>query len=66
MPSYEGTVAPEYKTQKYYEEEINGIKVLRIRVPEFNKADKLSRACFACEAEGQCDWSSNKKNLKLT
>lgn len=43
VPSYEGTVAPEYKIKKYYEEEINGIKVLRIRVPEFNKADKLSR-----------------------
>ena len=43
VPSYEGTVAPEYKNQKYYEEDINGIKVLRIRVPEFNKADKLSR-----------------------
>lgn len=43
VPSYEGTIADEYKTQKYYEEEINGIKVLRIRVPEFNKADKISR-----------------------
>ena len=32
-----------YKTQKYYEEEINGIKVLRIRVPEFSKTNKKSR-----------------------
>ena len=43
VPSYEGTISAEYKTKKYYEEEINGIKVLRIRVPEFNKVDKLSR-----------------------
>ena len=31
------------KTQKYYEEEINGVKVLRIRVPEFSKTNKKSR-----------------------
>ena len=43
VPSYEGTIASEYKTKRFYEEEINSIKVLRIRVPEFNKADKLSR-----------------------
>ena len=43
VPSYLGTVAEEYKTQKYYEENINGIRVLRIRVPEFSKANKVSR-----------------------
>jgi glycosyltransferase involved in cell wall biosynthesis len=43
VPSYEGTIADEYKTQKYYEEEINGVKVLRIRVPEFTKSNKISR-----------------------
>lgn len=43
VPSYEGTIAPEYKTQRFYEEDINGIRVLRIRVPEFTKANKLSR-----------------------
>lgn len=43
VPSYEGTVADEYKTKKYYEENINGVRVLRIRVPEFSKADKMSR-----------------------
>ena len=30
--SYLGTIEDKYKTQKYYEEEINGVKVLRIRV----------------------------------
>lgn len=29
------------------------------------RADKASRACYACKAEAQCDWSSRKKNLKL-
>ena len=33
VPSYLGTIEDEYKTQKYYEENINGVKVLRIRVP---------------------------------
>lgn len=43
VPSYLGTVEDQYKKQKYYEEDINGIRVLRIRVPEFNKNNKLSR-----------------------
>lgn len=43
VPSYLGTVEDQYKTQKYYYEEINGVKVLRIRVPEFSKTNKLSR-----------------------
>lgn len=29
------------------------------------RADKLSRACFACNAEKECDWSRSKKNLYL-
>ena len=43
VPSYLGTIQDEYKTQKYYREEINGVKVLRIRVPEFSKTNKKSR-----------------------
>ena len=43
VPSYLGTVAPEYKKQWFYREEINGVRVLRIRVPEFSKTNKLSR-----------------------
>lgn len=43
VPSYLGTVEDKYKTQKYYRENINGINVLRIRVPEFTKTDKMSR-----------------------
>jgi len=29
------------------------------------RADKLSRACFACEAEKECNWKNEKKNLLL-
>lgn len=43
VPSYGGTIEEKYKTRKYYREKINGIDVLRIRVPEFTKANKLSR-----------------------
>lgn len=43
VPSYLGTIEAKYKTQKYYKEKINGVEVLRIRVPEFNKANKKSR-----------------------
>ena len=29
------------------------------------RADKLSRSCFGCKAENECDWSTKKKNLIL-
>lgn len=48
VPSYLGTVEEKYKTQNYYIENINGVKVLRIRVPEFRKADKISRIKNIC------------------
>ena len=43
VPSYLGTIEDKYKTKKYYKEKINGVNVLRIRVPEFSKTDKVSR-----------------------
>lgn len=43
VPSYSGTIVDKYITQKYYYEEINGVKVIRIRVPEFTKNNKISR-----------------------
>ena len=43
VPSYLGTVDEKYKAKKYFEETINGVKVFRIRVPEFNKKNKFSR-----------------------
>ena len=29
------------------------------------RADKASRACFACPAEKECDWKKEKKNLEI-
>ena len=29
------------------------------------RADKASRACFACEAEGDCNWKDGKKNFTI-
>lgn len=29
------------------------------------RADKMSRACFACPAQRLCNWPADKKNLKL-
>ena len=29
------------------------------------RADKLSRPCFGCKMEKECDWSKSKKNLYL-
>ncbi|MDE5818246.1 MAG: HD domain-containing protein [Lachnospiraceae bacterium] len=29
------------------------------------RADKLSRACFACPVQEECNWSAEKKNLRL-
>lgn len=43
VPSYGGVIEDAYKKKFLYREEINGIKVLRIRVPEFQKTRKMSR-----------------------
>ncbi|MED4047501.1 glycosyltransferase family 4 protein [Priestia megaterium] len=43
VPSYTGKIADEYKKKMFYKEEINDVKVIRIRVPEFSKSNKLSR-----------------------
>ncbi len=29
------------------------------------RADKLSRACFSCPVQQECDWDDEKKNTKL-
>ena len=43
VPSYTGKIEEKYKNKKCYEENINGVKVIRIRVPEFTKSNKKSR-----------------------
>lgn len=51
VPCYTGVVDEKYQTQKYYYEDYDGISVIRVRVPGFDKQNKLSRvknilACF--------------------
>lgn len=29
------------------------------------RADKASRSCFACEVKQECNWSDDKKNLRI-
>ena len=43
VPSYTGTIEEKYKEKKIYEEELNGVKILRVPVPEFSKSSKKSR-----------------------
>lgn len=43
VPSYTGKISQYYRKHKYYFENINGVDVLRIRVPEFRKNFALSR-----------------------
>ena len=43
VPSYTGIIDDKYKEKEFYQEEINGIHVLRLSVPEFTKNSKKSR-----------------------
>ena len=43
VPSYSGTIDEKYKTKRIYKEEHNGIKIIRVRVPEFQTSNKISR-----------------------
>lgn len=43
VPSYDGVVSSGYKVSRFFEEEINGVQIVRIRVPEFTKSNKVSR-----------------------
>jgi glycosyltransferase involved in cell wall biosynthesis len=43
VPSYDGKVDPKYQTKRIYMEKYQGINVVRVRVPEFDKKNKISR-----------------------
>ncbi|ADU27858.1 glycosyltransferase family 4 protein [Ethanoligenens harbinense] len=43
VPSYGGVVGVDYVKKSFYFENINGVDVMRIRVPGFDKTNKLSR-----------------------
>lgn len=43
VPSYTGKIDDKYKVKAVYNEDLDGINVIRVRVPEFQKGNKLSR-----------------------
>ena len=43
VPCYTGTIEEKYKSSKYYTEYLDNIKIIRVRVPEFDKTRKMSR-----------------------
>lgn len=43
VPSYSGVIEEKYKTKRIYIEDYKGIKLVRVRVPEFTKSNKISR-----------------------
>ncbi|WP_288479646.1 glycosyltransferase family 4 protein [uncultured Clostridium sp.] len=43
VPSYSGKIEAKYKEKRIYKERFNGIDIIRVRVPEFDKKDKKSR-----------------------
>lgn len=43
VPSYTGCIDEKYKEKKFYYEELNGVKIVRVPVPEFSKSSKKSR-----------------------
>ncbi|MFR4429839.1 MAG: HD domain-containing protein [Blautia faecis] len=71
-------IAPEILKACGFNDEETGVIVTAIsrhRDPEAAKeknlngilyrADKASRACFACDAEKDCNWKDGKKNLTI-
>lgn len=43
VPSYSGVIEEKYKSKRIYIEDYKGIKLVRVRVPEFKKSNKISR-----------------------
>lgn len=43
VPSYSGKVDEYYEKHRFYQQDMRGVRVLRVRVPEFTKKKKLSR-----------------------
>ena len=44
VPSYTGKIEERYKEKRFYFEELNGVRIIRVSVPEFSKTVKISRA----------------------
>ncbi|MBS5924681.1 glycosyltransferase family 4 protein [Clostridium perfringens] len=43
VPSYSGKIKEKYKKNRIYKEAHNGVNLIRVRVPEFDKKNKISR-----------------------
>ncbi len=43
VPSYTGTIEERYKEKRFFQEEMNGVQIIRVPVPEFTKSNKISR-----------------------
>ena len=43
VPSYGGVIEEKYKSKRIYDEKYGDIRVIRVRVPEFQKKNKMSR-----------------------
>lgn len=43
VPSYNGSIEEKYKNKRFYVEEFHGARIIRVRVPEFQKDNKISR-----------------------
>lgn len=43
VPSYSGKIEEKYKGNKFCKAEMNGVKIIRVPVPEFIKSNKVSR-----------------------
>ena len=66
VPSYTGNIEDRYKKQPFHHEDCNGVKIIRVRVPEFTKTSKKSRikninayffgAWKACKQSGKQDY----------
>lgn len=60
IPSYAQEIEPHYKTKKYYFEEYQGIRVIRVRVPEVDKSSKLSRIKYILSYFFNCIGATRK------
>lgn len=64
VPSYGGMVDKEYQDKKYYFENINGVNVIRVRVPDFDKTNKGSRVKNIVAYFFRAIWATGKvKNV---
>lgn len=72
-------IAPQILKECGYNEKETGVIVNAIRLhrtksvadkDDLNgvlyRADKMSRPCFCCKAEGRCNWAEEKKNKKMS